>query len=444
MRSVLEAPAPIERTAVSKLPVGRPAFLAFVADAETDKLLHECVTQLALGQGTIMRGGIAKAIEHLGQHRSPHILIVDVSGIDLPVSRIHELAEVCEPGVAVIAIGNRNEIGLYRDLLQAGVADYVVKPLNTQLLAKALASGRATGEASPIHKKLGTMVAFVGTRGGVGTTTLAVNMAWYLANRQSRRVALVDLDLQNGDCALALDIKPTSGLREALANPLRIDNTLLERVMTPVGERLFVLSSEEPLSDDLHFTAVAVETLVSALREQFHYVIVDVPRIPAATLSAGARDGRFPCHRRRPDIALGARHRAVAHGVRRGRRQAAQYPRRQSPRRGRTACRDPAGVAARRRSQAQERDPVPADLVHHDVERKRDRSGTARQIHRRDRRPRARTVGATARAAPLVEGRQMRSASFGRRIIEPSGHELVLVPGQESPARHRVCPIATS
>ena len=283
MRSVLEAPAPIERTAVSKLPVGRPPFLAFVADAETDKLLRECVTQLALGQGTILRGGIAKAVEYLGQHRSPHILIVDISGIDLPVSRIHELAEVCEPGVAVIAIGNRNEIGLYRDLLQAGVADYVVKPLNAQLLAKALASGRAhTGEASPIHKKLGTMVAFVGTRGGVGTTTLAVNMAWYLANRQSRRVALVDLDLQNGDCALALDIKPTSGLREALANPLRIDNTLLERVMTPVGERLFVLSSEEPLSEDLHFTAVAVETLISALREQFHYVIVDVPRIPAA------------------------------------------------------------------------------------------------------------------------------------------------------------------
>jgi pilus assembly protein CpaE len=282
MRSVLEAPAPIERTGASKQPLGRPAFLAFVADADTDKLLHECVTQLALGQGTIMRGGIGKAIEYLGQHRSPHILIVDVSGIELPISKVNELADVCEPGVAVVAIGNRNEIGLYRDLLHAGVADYVVKPLNSQLLAKAFASGRAhTGDASLIHKKRGTLVTFVGARGGVGATTLAVNTAWYLANRQSRRVALVDLDLQNGDCALALDIKPTSGLREALANPLRIDNTLLERVMTAVGERLFVLSSEEPLSEDLHFTAVAVETLVSALREQFHYVIVDVPRIPA-------------------------------------------------------------------------------------------------------------------------------------------------------------------
>src|SRR2546423_13671459 len=166
MRSVLEAPAPIERAVPSKAPVGRPPFIAFVADAETDRILHECVTQLSLGQGTIMRGGIAKAVEYLGQHRSPHILIVDISGIDLPVSRINELAEVCEPGVAVVAIGNRNEVGLYRDLLRAGVADHVVKPLNTQLLAKALASGRArTGDTSPIHKKLGTMGAFVGARG---------------------------------------------------------------------------------------------------------------------------------------------------------------------------------------------------------------------------------------------------------------------------------------
>jgi pilus assembly protein CpaE len=283
VRSVLEAPGPIEKTTTIRQTVGRSPFLAFVADGETETLLRECVTQLAPGKSSIIRGGISRAIAYLGQHRSPDTLIVDISDVELPISKVNELAEVCEPGVAVIAIGNRNEIGLYRDLLHAGVTDYVVKPLSPQLLAKALMSGQArAGESTPIHKKLGALVAFVGARGGVGTTTLAVNTAWYLANRQTRRVALVDLDLQNGDCALALEIKPSSGLREALANPLRIDNTLLERVMSPVGERLFVLSSEEPLSEDLHFTAVAVETLINVLREQFHYVILDVPRIPAA------------------------------------------------------------------------------------------------------------------------------------------------------------------
>ncbi len=279
VRSILEAPAPIER-ATSRQPVGRAPLLAFVADAETERVLHTCLEQLGMAHGTISRGGIVKAVELLATQRSPNILIVDISGVDLPVTQVHTLAEVCEPGVTVIAIGNRNEIGLYRDLLQAGVTDYIVKPLTPQLLSKALTTRMGPGTGSPIQRKLGTVVAVVGVRGGVGTTTLAVNLAWYLANRQNRRVALVDLDLQNGDCALALSLKATTGLREALVNPARIDNTLLERIMTPVGERLFVLSSEEPLLDEVHFTAEAVDTLVSALREQFHYVVLDLPRIP--------------------------------------------------------------------------------------------------------------------------------------------------------------------
>jgi pilus assembly protein CpaE len=274
-------PAPIEKT-TNRLPLGRAPLLAFVSDAATEKALGECLTQLSLAHGMIVRGGIAKAIETLGAERSPNILIVDIGGVDLPISQVDALAEVCEPGVTVIAIGNRNEIGLYRDLLRAGVTDYIVKPLTPQLIARALNQRTGTGQATAIQKKLGTMTALIGARGGVGTTTIAVNLAWHLANRQSRRVALVDLDLQNGDCALALNIKATPGMREALVNPTRIDSTLLERVMTPVGHRLFVLSSEEPLRDDLEFTAEAVDTLVRALREQFHYVIVDVPRIPAA------------------------------------------------------------------------------------------------------------------------------------------------------------------
>jgi pilus assembly protein CpaE len=278
VRSLLEVPTTIERT-TSRLPVGRARLRAFVADAETERVLRECLTQLEFADGTITRGGIARAIDTLRVERSPNVLIVDISGVDLPVSQVHALAEVCEPGVTVIALGNRNEIGLYRDLLQAGVTEYIVKPLNTQLLSKALTA--RTGAVGAIRQKLGTVVAFVGVRGGVGTTTLAVNLAWHLANRQSRRVALVDLDLQNGDCALALNIKATPGLREALVNPARIDNTLLERVMSPVGERLYVLSSEEPLRDDVRFTPEAVNTLVAALREQFHYVILDVPRTPA-------------------------------------------------------------------------------------------------------------------------------------------------------------------
>jgi pilus assembly protein CpaE len=65
-----------------------------------------------------------------------------------------------------------------------------------------------------------------------------------------------------------------------LANPLRLDPLLLDRIMTQHGERLFVLGGEEPIQDHVQFTPTAVETLFNVLRSQFHYVIADVPRIP--------------------------------------------------------------------------------------------------------------------------------------------------------------------
>ena len=58
----------------------------------------------------------------------------------MPASQIHDLAELCEPGVTVIAIGDSNDIGLYRDLVRAGVSEYIVKPVTPQLLAKALSA----------------------------------------------------------------------------------------------------------------------------------------------------------------------------------------------------------------------------------------------------------------------------------------------------------------
>jgi pilus assembly protein CpaE len=267
-------PVPMLRIAAGRLPV-----MAFV-DADTERLLQD--SSILSGRNQIVRGSIAKAIEYLSEQRSPHLLLVDISGIELPLSKVQMLAEVCEPGTNVIAIGDRDEVALYRDLQGFGVGDYLVKPLTRELLTKALApkTNGSGGDMGRAPLKLGKMVSFIGARGGVGTTTIAANLAWYLANHQSRRVALVDLDIQHGDANLLFNTETTPGLRDALSNPLRLDPLLLERIMTRHGERLFVLGGEEPIQDHVQFTPAAVETLFSVLRSQFHYVIADVPRIP--------------------------------------------------------------------------------------------------------------------------------------------------------------------
>jgi len=277
---ITAAPSVVPLHNETPVAAGRLPLMAFV-DAESERVLQEASG--LLGRCVIMRGGIAKAAEYLAAQRSPNLLIVDISGVDMPLQQIQTLADVCEPGTSVVAIGNQNDVALYRDLVEIGVSNYIVKPLTRELLVKAVAPQHhaKTTEISRSISKLGKVVALTGTRGGVGATTLAANLAWHLANKQSRRVALVDLDLQHGDCSMLFNITPTGGFRDALSNPLRLDHLLLDRIMTNIGDRLFLLSSEEPLQEDIRINAAAIDSLYAVLRSQFHHVVVDVPRIQA-------------------------------------------------------------------------------------------------------------------------------------------------------------------
>src|SRR5712671_7534480 len=160
-----------------KLAAGRLPLMAFV-DAETERVLQEA--SVLLGRCVIMRGGISKAIGYLSEQRSPLLLLVDISGVDLPLPLIHTLADVCEPGTNVVAIGDHNDVGLYRDLVDAGVSNYIVKPLTRELLVRALAPKPNASDVGRASSKLAKIISFVGARGGVGTTTLATNLAWHL------------------------------------------------------------------------------------------------------------------------------------------------------------------------------------------------------------------------------------------------------------------------
>jgi pilus assembly protein CpaE len=262
----------------------REHFLAFVTDPETYAVIDQVVGEMMLPHASIRQGDVKAAASHLAAQRSPKLLLVDLSGADLPLSDINSLADVCEPGVTVIALGDRNDCGLYRDLLGHGVADYLVKPVTPALLHKALLG--ATDQSAAAVKgqaKLGKLVAVVGARGGVGTTMVSTSVAWLIAQERRRRVALVDLDLQFGTVALSLDLEPSNGLREALENPNRIDGLFMDRVLVQHSDRLFVLSAEESPDEALLVDYGALELLITELRHKFHYVLIDLPRAPSAT-----------------------------------------------------------------------------------------------------------------------------------------------------------------
>jgi pilus assembly protein CpaE len=178
----------------------------------------------------------------------------------------------------VLALGRTNDIGLYRALMRMGVSDYLVKPVSAEALVDALHRAQEA-EATAADPAAGARVfAFIGARGGVGTTSLAVSTAWCLAREHGQRSVLLDLDLQFGAAALSLDLEPERGLREILANPERIDGLLVSSAMTHAGERLHLMGAEEPLEEDVEIAPAGLKTLFSAMNDAADAVIVDLPR----------------------------------------------------------------------------------------------------------------------------------------------------------------------
>jgi pilus assembly protein CpaE len=250
--------------------------IAVLRDKETENAVKAYFSERGVNDARLVRGGIGHATELLSRERSPRLLIVDVSGEIDPVSELRRLAEFCDPSSCVVAVGDRNDVAVYRGLKDIGVSDYFYKPLAFELLAQACDPVLTRKpHSSSLHT--GRVVIVFGVRGGVGTTTVAVNTAWHLAEALKRRVVLLDLDLQGGDAALHLDAKPSGSLSEVLCNPDRLDQVLIERAVTRLSDRLDLLASLEPLSKAGMPEEEAVLSIIDKLRERYRYVVVDLP-----------------------------------------------------------------------------------------------------------------------------------------------------------------------
>lgn len=263
--------------AASERRKGAVQLAGFVTDAETETMLTTVLGDMSITDCLVKRGGIDVAIDYLSSHASPRIVVVDVTKSALPLSDINALADACEPGVEVIVIGEQNDIGLFRDLLQIGVSDYLAKPVTRDLMRRAIEKIRMGIASVSMKGRTGKVVAVTGVRGGLGTTTIAANLGWILSHKIGRRVSLVDLDFNYGSLSLALDQRASPGLREALENVHRVDQLFLERTLVHVNQRLALLSCEEPLDYTLQFESRGYDQLQEHLSKQFHYVIIDVP-----------------------------------------------------------------------------------------------------------------------------------------------------------------------
>ncbi|MGK0266482.1 MAG: pilus assembly protein CpaE, partial [Maricaulis sp.] len=186
---------------IADQPVPRISIAAFCERPETGALVHNAAgdRRLAKAHLTVELGGLPAAIERYHDATTPNLLIVEsgMRGQGL-FEQLEELAGVCDPDTKVIIIGAANDIALYRELMKRGVSEYLVPPMTPLHLIRSISDLFL----DPDQPFAGKTIAFIGAKGGVGSSTVAHNCSWALAEGLHTDAVLVDLDLSFGTAGL--------------------------------------------------------------------------------------------------------------------------------------------------------------------------------------------------------------------------------------------------
>ena len=219
-------------------------------------------------------GGATAAVAHYHENPTPNLIVVETS---LPrtqmLAELDRLAECCDSGTKVVVIGRTNDVVLYRELLKRGVSEYLVAPISPLQLIESLSNLYNNPDTDPV----GNVIAFIGAKGGVGSSTVCHNTAWAMSEILKSNVVVADLDLAFGTTGLDFNQDPVQGIAEALQSPERLDEVLLDRLLTKCSEHLSIFAAPVVLDRDYEISADACDLVLEVVRQNVPYVTVDLP-----------------------------------------------------------------------------------------------------------------------------------------------------------------------
>ena len=194
-------------------------------------------------------------------------------------STIRDMTKVGK-GTEIFLTSSKLDSTVLLEAMRAGAKEYLAQPIQQQEVEQAIARFKERAMANVIkgddRPKIGKILAFFGGKGGVGTTSISVNLASALKKLpHAPSVVLVDVNQHGGDLPLYLDLQPNHSFRDIAADPSRLDQAFLTRVLSKVESGLQVLPSGY---DDLSTGRLApdcVETTLKLLQANFDYVVVD-------------------------------------------------------------------------------------------------------------------------------------------------------------------------
>ena len=237
---------------------------------------------LASSSGTLVVGEfkrLSQAIQE-GPSRRPDLVIADLpedraGGPDGPPAKVVEALARAFPEAAVFATGPSVSADFVIEVIRAGAVEFLRRPVQAGDLAAALEKLlRIRRPTQPVARP-GRITSVFSTKGGLGVTTVATNLAVCLAERAPGRTILIDLDTRQSDVATFLNLRPTYSVVDALENPDRLDASFLQGLVVRHASGLVVLPGPTRIERG-QLVAEQVQVMLEIIRSHFDHVVLDL------------------------------------------------------------------------------------------------------------------------------------------------------------------------
>jgi len=257
-------------------PAPRVSVQAFCETVETAASVQAAGEdrRLAKAHLKVKMGGIAAAVEAYRNAPTSNVIIIESErpGADL-MGGLDSLAEVCDVGTRVLVIGRHNDVVFYRDLLRRGISDYLISPVGALDIVRSICGLFSAPDAKPV----GRVIAVIGSKGGVGASTIAHNVSFAIARDLQLDTVVSDLDLGFGTAGLDFNQDPPQGIADAVFSPDRIDTAFIDRLLSKCTDQLSLLAAPATLDRVYDFASEAFDSIYDSLRATVPCTVLDVP-----------------------------------------------------------------------------------------------------------------------------------------------------------------------
>jgi pilus assembly protein CpaE len=217
----------------------------------------------------------------------PMVVILEVGDdTDFSFERIKQILDRF-PQVSIFATSKDKSSETILKVMRSGATEYLLRPVVETDLAFALQKIERFFPAEPVSEVVGGNIFTVfSPKGGVGVTTIAVNLALDIYESTKEPTIIVDLDLNAGDVTTFLDMRPNYTITDVTANISRLDKSFLQGVITKHDSGIFVLAEPQRLEEGVSISGAQINRILSLLKTMFSYIIIDAQAVSERTVTA--------------------------------------------------------------------------------------------------------------------------------------------------------------